>query len=68
METYRIMIEVACPQILLPFAREELNSLITKGGFSNFLIAPINFESLYRANKEKAMKEEVNAPASESMN
>jgi len=52
-ETWQIIVEVTCPQILLPFAREELNSLITKGGFNPFLIDPINFESLYRAKKEQ---------------
>ena len=53
METWRVIVEVTCPQILLPFAREELNSLITKGGFSPFLLAPINFEAIYRSKKEQ---------------
>ncbi len=52
-ETYQIIVEVTCPQILLPFAREELNNLITKGGFSQFLLAPINFESIYREKMER---------------
>lgn len=67
-ETYRIIVEVTCPQILLPFAREELNSLITKGGFSHFLLAPLNFESIYRSKKEQEMEEEANAQSSESIN
>ncbi len=50
--TRQIMIEVACPGILLPFAREELNNLVTKGGFGAFLLAPVNFESLYRSKQQ----------------
>ena len=42
-----LMKEVACPHILLPFAREEINSLVTKGGFQPLLISPINFEALF---------------------
>ncbi len=51
-DTRQIVIEVACPGILLPFAREELNNLITKGGFGAFLLAPVNFESLYRSKQQ----------------
>lgn len=40
-------VNVACPTILLPFVREELNSLITKGGFNVFMMSPINFDMLY---------------------
>ncbi len=49
----QLVCEVTCPTILLPFAREELNSLITKGGFDPFLLAPINFEALYRTKKNQ---------------
>lgn len=67
-ETYQIIVEVTCPQILLPFAREELNSLVTKGGFSPFLLAPINFESIYGAKKEQEKERQTNAQAPESAN
>lgn len=53
----RKVMEVTCPHILLPFAREELNSLITKGGFSPFLLAPVNFESLYRSKADQTGEE-----------
>ncbi len=68
METWRMIVEVSCPQILLPFAREELNSLITKGGFNPFLLAPINFDAIYRSKKEEEMKRESSAQAPESIN
>ncbi len=40
--------DIACPNILLPFAREQVASLIAKGNFPPFLIAPINFEQAYQ--------------------
>ena len=52
-EKMDIMKEVACPHILLPFAREEISSLVSKGGFQQLLISPVNFEMLYLQKKRK---------------
>lgn len=41
------MLHAFCPNILFPFAREELASLIGKGGFPALLLNPINFDALY---------------------
>jgi preprotein translocase subunit SecB len=46
-----LALEVTCPHILLPFAREELNNLITKGGFTSYLLTPMNFDGIYRSKK-----------------
>ena len=67
-EARQMIVEVTCPTILLPFAREELNSLISKGGFNNFLLAPMNFEGLYRAKKAKEMDQSANADSPSSIN
>ena len=40
-------LEIACPNVLLPFVRQALNSLIESGGFPQLLLSPINFEALY---------------------
>lgn len=40
-------LQVHCPTILFPFARETIANLITKGGFPQLLIGPINFEAIY---------------------
>lgn len=40
-------LEIACPHVLLPYAREAVDALIGKGGFPQLLIHPINFEALY---------------------
>ena len=67
-EMRKVVVEVTCPHILLPFAREELNSLISKGGFSSFLLAPVNFENIYRSKKEKQMSRAANAETTDAMN
>jgi len=36
-----------CPNILYPYAREAIASLIQKGGFPEFILQPINFDALY---------------------
>ncbi|MCL6263753.1 MULTISPECIES: protein-export chaperone SecB [Craterilacuibacter] len=38
---------VACPNILFPYARETVSSLVNRAGFPPVLLAPINFEALY---------------------
>ena len=42
-----MVLEIACPNILLPFVREAIDDLVGKGGFPQLLINPINFEALY---------------------
>ncbi|MHB8453789.1 MAG: protein-export chaperone SecB [Acidiferrobacterales bacterium] len=43
-----MVLEIGCPNILLPFAREVINDLVGKGGFPQLLINPVNFEALYQ--------------------
>jgi len=41
------VLEIACPNVLLPFVRQAVNGLIESGGFPQLLLSPINFEALY---------------------
>ncbi len=43
-----LALEIACPNVLLPFAREAVSDLVGKAGFPQLLLAPINFEGLYQ--------------------
>ncbi len=36
-----------CPNILFPYAREVISDLVSKGGFPQLLLAPVNFDALY---------------------
>lgn len=53
-------LEIACPYILLPFAREAVNDFVSKGGFPQLLLNPINFEALYEQ-KLAALKQPATA-------
>ena len=44
-----------CPNILFPYARESIASLIQKGGFPEFVLQPINFDALYMQSKQQQM-------------
>ena len=36
-----------CPNILFPYAREAISDIVTRGGFPQMLLAPVNFDALY---------------------
>ena len=44
-----------CPGSLYPFAREAIADVVTRGGFPQLLLQPINFDALYaQAMRERA--------------
>lgn len=49
------VLEIACPNVLLPFARQVLSNMIESGGFPQLLINPINFEALYMQKLQAAV-------------
>ena len=46
-----------CPNILFPYARETLDSLVVRGSFPALMLAPVNFDALY-AQEMQRMQEE----------
>ena len=53
------MAATVCPNILFPFAREVVSDLVTRGGFPQLLLAPVNFEVLYAQQKQQSEKREL---------
>ena len=49
-----MVLAITCPNILFPYAREAISDLVTKAGFSPVVLNPINFETMYMQQKEKA--------------
>ena len=43
-----------CPNTLFPYAREIIASVVTKGGFPEFVLQPINFDALFSQSKKMA--------------
>jgi preprotein translocase subunit SecB len=42
-----------CPNMLFPYARESIASLIQKAGFPEFVLQPINFDALYMQSQQQ---------------
>jgi len=55
------MVGSFCPNILFPYAREVISDLVTKGGFPQLLLAPVNFDALYSQHRQQA-------PSSDTIN
>jgi preprotein translocase subunit SecB len=50
------VIGIACPNTLFPYVRENLDSLVVRGGFPAMQLAQVNFEALYAQAMQKANK------------
>ena len=59
------MLATICPNILFPFAREIVSDLVTRGGFPQLLLSPVNFDALYAQEKMKAQKQKKEDTAGE---
>ena len=53
------IVAVACPNILFPSARETISDAITRAGFPPVLLAPVNFEAIYRQRLEQQESEQA---------
>ncbi len=52
------MVGSFCPNILFPYAREVVSDLVTKGGFPQLLLAPVNFDALYQQHLQQAQQQQ----------
>jgi preprotein translocase subunit SecB len=49
-----------CPNVLFPYAREAIDSIVTKGSFPPLMLAPVNFDAIYA--QARARSEAETAP------
>ncbi len=56
-EELKAIIGSFCPNILFPYARESIASLVQKGGFPEFVLQPINFDALYMQAQQQAAQQ-----------
>lgn len=47
------LLGVQCPNTLFPYAREAVSDLVTRGGFPQLLLEPVNFEGIYADHLQK---------------
>lgn len=48
-----------CPSTLYPYAREVVTDVVTRGGFPQLILAPVNFEALYQQHSNTPVEEQA---------
>jgi len=43
-----------CPNVLFPYARETIDTIVIKGSFPALMLAPVNFDAVYAQAKAQA--------------
>lgn len=56
-EELKAVVGSFCPNTLFPYARETIATMVTKGGFPEFILQPINFDALYAHGLAQAQAE-----------
>ena len=62
-EEFSAVVGSFCPNVLFPYARESIASIVGKGGFPELLLQPINFDALYAQSRAEAQKQAAAAVA-----
>jgi len=53
----RQVLGTVCPNILFPYAREAVDSLVVRGSFPALMLAPVNFDALYQQALQQAQSQ-----------
>ncbi|MGX5915444.1 protein-export chaperone SecB [Aliidiomarina sp. Khilg15.8] len=48
-----------CPNILFPYARETISSLVTRGTFPQLNLAPVNFDAVFAQHVQKQQEQQA---------
>ena len=56
-EEFAQMVGSVCPGILYPYARELISDLSVRAGFPQYVLAPVNFDALYRQHQAEQAAE-----------
>ncbi len=62
------LLAIFCPNYLLPYARQVISDLLTKGGFPPFLLPPVNFDTLFAQAAMRAQQQQAGAQATPPAN
>jgi len=52
------ILNITCPTILFPYAREAVSDLVGRAGFPPLYLAPVNFEALFAQQMQEQNKKE----------
>ena len=53
------VLSTICPNILFPYARESIDSIVTKGSFPPLMLSPINFDAVYAEQKRRQAEQQA---------
>ena len=53
-EQVQPIVGIACPQIVYPYLRAVVSDVCTRAGFPPVLLAEVNFQAMYEAQKQQA--------------
>ena len=66
-DEHQMLVGSYCPGTLYPFAREAISDIVSRGGFPQLLLQPINFDALYaqavRERQQSNGEQAAEAPA-----
>jgi preprotein translocase subunit SecB len=57
------LLGITCGDILFPYLRETVSSVVARGGFPPFFLNPVRFEDLYRQHVERQREQQRQAGA-----
>ncbi|MBT8085475.1 MAG: protein-export chaperone SecB [Woeseia sp.] len=60
-EEFDAIVGSFCPGTLFPYARESIAGIVSKGGFPEFVMQPINFDMLYAESRKQAAAQQADA-------
>jgi preprotein translocase subunit SecB len=55
-----------CPNLLFPYAREAISGIVSRGGFPELLLQPINFDALYAQSRAELQNRAAQQSAAEA--
>lgn len=59
-------LNVYCPTVLYPYAREAISGAINRAGFPSLFLQPINFDAMYQQRLQQAAQEQEAAQQQEN--
>ena len=60
------VLAIACPNILFPYVRETVSSVISRAGFPPFLLNHLSFEALYQQHLQQREQQQRDQPPPDS--
>ena len=60
-EQKKQILATVCANILFPYVRETISTLISRGGFPQLYLAPVNFDAIYAQQQEAQKTQDTNS-------